>query len=287
MKVWRPKIACYNRCVDKASFLYRIEQFPLGKLWVFAIRQGWAALFGGLLLCAILLTSLVQLPWLHQYDWLFLFAVLIQVFMVIAKLEEPKEVIVIVLFHLVGLAMELFKTSGGIGSWTYPGEAVMRLGNVPLFSGFMYAAVGSYLARSWRVLHLSFTHFPHRRFTMLLAALIYINFFTHHYLPDMRILLFVGLTVLFWRTTVHYVLASSRHRMPLLLGFGLIALFIWFAENIGTLTKTWLYPAQLVHWHPIGLQKLGSWYLLMFISFAMVDALHALSNKRMGRISPS
>jgi uncharacterized membrane protein YoaT (DUF817 family) len=68
--------------------------------------------------------------------------------------------------------------------------------------------------------------------------------------------------------------------MPLLVGFGLIALFIWIAENIGTLTRTWLYPGQFIQWHPVGLQKLGSWYLLMFISFVMVDLLHSLGASR-------
>ena len=32
--------------------------------------------------------------------------------------------------------------------------------------------------------------------------------------------------------------------MPLLLGFTLVALFIWFAENIGTFTAAWIYPHQ-------------------------------------------
>jgi len=34
--------------------------------------------------------------------------------------------------------------------------------------------------------------------------------------------------------------------MPLLLGLFLVALFIWFAENLGTLSKTWLYPSQMM-----------------------------------------
>ena len=32
--------------------------------------------------------------------------------------------------------------------------------------------------------------------------------------------------------------------MPLLLGFVLVALFIWFAENIGTFANAWRYPNQ-------------------------------------------
>lgn len=47
---------------------------------------------------------------------------------------------VITIFHVVGTAMEVFKTHAG--SWVYPEENFFRIGGVPLFSGFMYAAVG-------------------------------------------------------------------------------------------------------------------------------------------------
>ena len=50
---------------------------------------------------------------------------------------------------LVGTVMEMFKT--GVGSWIYPEPSFFRIGGVPLFSGFMYAAVGSYIARAWRL----------------------------------------------------------------------------------------------------------------------------------------
>ena len=33
--------------------------------------------------------------------------------------------------------------------------------------------------------------------------------------------------------------------MPLLLGLFLVAVFIWIAENLGTLTHTWVYPRQI------------------------------------------
>lgn len=266
----------------KTNFLHKIEAYPLGKLWVFAIRQGWAALFGGLMLWAILFTTYFPLPWLHQYDWLFIAAIIIQIGMIATKLEQPREVIIIICFHLVGLGMELFKTSSTIGSWSYPGEAVIRLGNVPLFSGFMYAAVGSYMARSWRVMHLRFNSYPSPVLTIVLAGLIYLNFFTHHYIFDFRYLLFGGVALLYWRTRVRYVLARTAHSMPLVVGFGLIALFIWVAENVGTFTKTWLYPNQMTGWHMVSLNKLGSWLLLMIISFVMVDILHRyfkVSNK--------
>ena len=59
--------------------------------------------------------------------------------------------------------------------------------------------------------------------------------------------------------------------MPLLVGFFLVALFIWFAENIGTLAHAWAYPNQLNGWHLVPPAKVGSWYLLMIISFVLVS----------------
>ena len=58
--------------------------------------------------------------------------------------------------------------------------------------------------------------------------------------------------------------------MPLLLGFGLVALFIWLAENIGTFTAAWVYPHQRHAWELVSLGKLGAWFLLMIISYVLV-----------------
>jgi uncharacterized membrane protein YoaT (DUF817 family) len=58
------------------------------------------------------------------------------------------------------------------------------------------------------------------------------------------------------------------------LGFFLVALFIWFAENIGTFARAWTYPGQETGWEPVSLAKLGSWYLLMIISFVLVSLIH-------------
>ena len=62
--------------------------------------------------------------------------------------------------------------------------------------------------------------------------------------------------------------------MPLLLGFALIAVFIYLAENIGTLTATWVYPDQADGWRPVTPAKYGSWFLLMLVSFVLVTLVH-------------
>src|ERR1035437_4750633 len=209
----------------KMRFLERVHELPGGALLVFAIKQGWAAVFGCLLVGAIVFTRFVDLPWLARYDWLFLFAIVTQIGLVATKLEQPHEMLTILIFHLVGLAMEVFKTSALIGSWTYPGASIFHVAAVPLFSGFMYAAVGSYIARAWRVLNLEFTNYPKRLYTVLLDAAIYINFFSHHFVPDIRLGLFAAVIILYYRTSVYYTSNIRRHHMPLIIGFGLIALF--------------------------------------------------------------
>ena len=145
---------------------------------------------------------------------------------------------------------------------------------MPLFSGFMYASVGSYLARISRIFDMRYTGYPPLSATVLLAAAIYANFFAHHFVLDMRYVLFAATALLFLHTTVHYRVFRFRHRMPLLLGFLLVALFIWFAENIGTWSRAWLYPGQSEAWTPVSIQKIGAWYLLMIISFVLVTLVH-------------
>jgi uncharacterized membrane protein YoaT (DUF817 family) len=61
----------------------------------------------------------------------------------------------------------------------------------------------------------------------------------------------------------------------LVVGLFLVAVFIWFAENIGTLARAWMYPGQEEGWRLVSIEKLGSWYLLMIISFVLVAAVHA------------
>jgi hypothetical protein len=141
---------------------------------------------------------------------------------------------------------------------------------VPLFTGFMYAAIGSYIARAWRLFDFRFTHHPPLWALVLLAVGIYVNFFTHHYVIDARILLFALTALLFARCWVHFKVWQVHRRMPLLVGFALVALFIWFAENIGTFTAAWIYPHQRHAWSVVSLGKLGAWYLLMIISYVLV-----------------
>lgn len=242
-------------------------------LW-FGLKQAWASLFGGLMLLLILGSYLLYPhdAWLGRYDFLTLAAIVLQIGLLRLGLESAAEARTIVVFHVVGTLMEIFKTA--MGSWIYPEAALLRIGGVPLFTGFMYAAVGSYIARAWRLFELRYTGHPPLWCLLLLAGAIYVNFFSHHFLPDMRVLLFMAVVWLFRRTWVLFRVRRLDLRMPLLLGFVLIALFIWIAENIGTFAGAWIYPGQRGGWSPVSLNKMGAWFLLMIISYALVAALH-------------
>ncbi|MDQ8029666.1 MAG: DUF817 domain-containing protein [Brevundimonas sp.] len=239
-------------------------------LW-FGLKQGWACLFGGLLLVLIVGTFLwwPETAPVSRYDFLVVGAVAIQIGMLALKLEGRDEAVVIFLFHVAGTIMELFKTAHG--SWVYPEDSLLRIGAVPLFSGFMYAAVGSYIARVQRVFHIRVSGYPPFWLTAVLAAAIYVNFFAHHWLPDVRIALFAATVLIFGRGWFWFTTDRRRRRMPLLLGYLLVALFIWFAENLGTLAQAWTYPTQEAGWTVVGLEKLGSWFLLMIISIVLVS----------------
>jgi uncharacterized membrane protein YoaT (DUF817 family) len=238
---------------------------------VFVFKQGWACLFGALMLFALLATHFfwpANAP-IHRYDALTLYAVLVQAAMLGLRLETPREASVILIFHIVGTVMELFKTAAG--SWVYPEPAVLRIAGVPLFSGFMYAAVGSYIARVWRGFDFRFSGYPPHWTTWVLAIGVYVNFFAHHWIVDLRWLLFALTALLFWRCRIWFRPLSAYRSMPLLVGFLLVALFIWLAENLGTFARAWTYPSQSDGWHLVPLTKLGSWYLLMIISFVLVS----------------
>jgi len=246
----------------------------LYELSLFVFKQGWACLFGALVLALLLGTHLLYPAdaALARYDFLTLAALAIQVAMLAFRLETLEEAKVILAFHLVGTVMEVFKTAAG--SWLYPEPSLLRIGGVPLFSGFMYAAVGSYLARVWRIFEMRFEPYPRALWTQLLAVAVYVNFFAHHWLPDIRLALFVAMIALFWRTRAWFVVWREERWMPLLVGWLLVALFIWLAENLGTFARAWAYPGQENGWTMFSPAKLGAWYLLMYISFVLVSTVH-------------
>ena len=241
---------------------------------LFGLKQAWACLFGGAMLALIIGTHFF---WPHdaplaRYDFLVLGAVTIQVLLLATRLERWDEAVVILIFHVVGTLMEIFKTAHG--SWIYPEPSLIRLGGVPLFSGFMYGAIGSYIARIMRLFEIRFIRWPPPWAPWALAVASYINFFSHHYLPDIRWGLYAASILMFWRARFTFTPDRTPRRMPVLMGLILVALFIWFAENIGTFTAAWIYPNQRDGWAMVPIGKLGAWYLLILLSFVLVTIVH-------------
>lgn len=246
--------------------------YALAEFVMFVLKQGWACLFGGLLLIAIISTKMVwQDDWpLHRYDALFLFAIGTQALFLALRLETWEEARVILLFHLTGTAMEWFKVHAG--SWAYPEPGVFKLMGVPLFSGFMYASVGSYMARVIRIFDMRFAPYPPFWMTLALAVAIYVNFFAHHFLPDIRLVLFAATVILFARTRIWFRISDRDWWMPLPVAALLSSFALWVAENVGTATGTWLYSGQMPgEW--VSFAKLGSWYLLLYVAFVTVTVV--------------
>ncbi len=259
---------------DRTSTSSPFKTFIIDFLY-FGLKQANASAFAGFILALLIITHFYYpLTSLHRYDFLFIAAVLAQIFLIAFKLEHPREILVIILFHIIATAMELFKTHPAINSWCYPEPAAIKILNVPLFTGFMYSAVGSYLARVWRIFNFHFSSFPSPKLTLPLATLIYINFFTHHYTLDLRYPLLLASLLIFGRITIFFKPNKTHRHMPLILGIALVSLFIYFAENIGTYTKTWIYPSQSESWSIVPFSKLIAWFLLLQISFILIAVIN-------------
>ena len=252
---------------------------------VFVLKQAASCVFAGSFLFLLAISGHVHIPGLARYDFLFLSAIAIQLVLVAVRLENWREVAVLSLFHLVGIGLELFKTSPGIRSWSYPEPAFFHLRTVPLYSGFMYASVASYIMQSWRLMRLRITEFPSFTLAVGLSAAIYANFFTNHYMVDLRWPLAACVLLLFRRTQVNFIVTTKERRMPLALAFLLIGFFIWVAENIATYFGAWQYPHQKRQWAIVGPTKISSWMLLVIISFIIVAALKEIFPKQQEEVT--
>jgi len=240
---------------------------------MFGLKMAWACLFAGLMLGAIILTAVFWQEGapVSRYDFLVLFAVVVQMLLLWFRMESWREAKVILLFHVSGTAMEVFKLH--MGSWDYPEAGIFEIGGVPLFSGFMYASVGSFIARAIRIFDMRFVGYPRYWATVALAVVIYVNFFSHHFMPDMRYVLMMMTVGLFWQTKVYFTPFGKRLWMPMVVSAVLSSLFLYVAENVGTLTGTWLYSGT-ASFSFASIAKMGSWYLLLFVSFVQVSLVY-------------
>jgi uncharacterized membrane protein YoaT (DUF817 family) len=261
----RPKLTGFSRFLVEFGY--------------FGIKEVRACLFVGLFFAAVFLVPRAGLWGIARYDALLVVALAIQAWMVWTKLETLDELKAITLFHVIGFALEVFKTSSGIKSWAYPDFGYTKLFGVPLFAGFMYAAVGSYIIQAWRLFELRVIHHPPYWMAGLIAVLLYANFFTHHYIGDYRWYLAACALGLYARSTVIFRPLDCDRQMPLLLSFVLIGFFIWLAENISTFFGIWKYPNQLGAWSMVHVGKWSSWSLLVVMTFTIIANLKHIKER--------
>ncbi|XUM01560.1 DUF817 domain-containing protein [Streptomyces venezuelae ATCC 10712] len=232
----------------------------------FALLEARCCAFALALVGGIAVSSLLpDLP-VARYDLLFLYGLGLTVLAWRVGWDSGRNVAVIAGCHAVGLLFELVKVR--MGSWSYPEDAVTKFGGVPLYGGFLYAALGSYVCRAWRLFDLRLTGYR-PRITALLAGAVYVNFLSHHWLPDARWALAVLLLAATAGTWVRFRVGGSDLRMPLALSFVLIGFFLWVAENAATYVGAWSYPDQLDGWQPVSLAKFGAWALLVTVTFVL------------------
>jgi uncharacterized membrane protein YoaT (DUF817 family) len=243
------------------------------EFFLFGLKQARSCLFAGSFFCLLLLSRNIPLFGLSRYDFLCLAALALQALLLITRLETLREAVVLCAFHAVGLLLELFKTQPSVGSWSYPEEGYLKIGAVPLYSGFMYAAVASYMCQAWHWLNLELKDYPPYWLSVPLAAAVYANFFTHHFVMDVRWILLAGVVVVFRRSRVHFQVWKERRTMPLVLSFALIGFFIWIAENISSYLGAYVYPEQRGAWQVVSFRIISSWFLLVIISFIIVADL--------------
>jgi uncharacterized membrane protein YoaT (DUF817 family) len=214
---------------------------------------------------------------IYRYDFMLIGCITIQAVLYVLKIETKDEVTVICVFHLLGLIMELFKTH--IRSWAYPEYAFTKIVGMPLYSGFMYASVACYMCQAWRRFSLQLYNWPSHWVARLVGALIYLNFFSNHFIIDLRYA--VGLLILYFfrKAVVEFYIEGKTYRMPVILSFLLIGFFIWLAENIATRLGAWKYAYQHHTWAMVDYHKISSWAFLVIVSYIIIAELKIIKQK--------
>lgn len=244
-------------------------KFLFRQIYLFLRKQSEAALFGGILLFFISLTYFIKFNFINRYDLLFIFAILTQIFLFYFKFEKLREILVIFIFHILALFMEVYKVN--IGSWTYFGGGVLSISGVPIFTGFMYSAIGSYIYRAWKINKFSFKNYPKPLPLIFLAAIIYINFFTNHFIYDFRYFILILSFIIFYRTKFFVEITDKVIQIHPLISNALMAFVIWLSEQFATLFRVWAYPNQMSGWVAVSFSKYISWYLLLILSFIIIS----------------
>ena len=251
------------------------------QIWRFGVAQAMSCIFPVAVFATLAVSKVVRVPGVPRYDVILVVLVVVQVAMVWLRLETVDELKTIVLFHAVGLGLEIFKVH--MGSWAYPEPGYVKIADVPLYSGFMYASVGSYVVQAWKRFDLTTVRWPRRWVTFVVCAALYLNFFTEHFVVDLRYPVMAVVVVVFWRARFQFALLDRTRRIPAVVAFALIGLFIWVAENVTSSLGAYQYPYQRQSWHMVDLGKITSWLLLVIIVVVLVANLKNIKAERQDR----
>lgn len=246
----------------------QIYNHPFIEFLCFGFKQVVGITFGLSLVIGFIITTNSE----YRYDILFIYALAIQYLLFKVGFEKKRDILVVTVFHLIGLSMELIEVSIN-GSWSYDSTGIFYIASVPIFTGFMYASVGSYMAKEFKLLKLELTNMPSSRFIIGFSVAIYANFILNNHIYDFRYILIVIMIVVYNRTTLKFSPAVQAYKFNLPLAFLLIGFFIWIAENISTYLGIWTYPNQIPDWQMVHLSKITSWMLLSIVSFNLVYLL--------------
>jgi len=137
----------------------------------------------------------------------------------------------------------------------------------------MYACVAGYMCQAWRKMELKLVGFVPHYWGLAVAVAIYLNFFTLHFVVDLRYFLALLAILIYRSVDVQFKLKTATYQIPMLLAFVLIGFFIWLAENVATFFGAWKYAYQHENWQAVSTQKLGSWILMVIVSFIIVAEL--------------
>lgn len=223
------------------------EKYHLKDFWDFGLKQFRSAIFGITIILSLIVTTFIKIPHLARYDTLLICVIVIQMILLVSKYERAYDLIPIMVFHILGMILEIFKVKHG--SWSYPDAGLFKIMDVPLYSAFMYSAIGSYIVRAIKEF-------------------------------DFRNIFYLFILMIFWKTKFTFVLRTKRYQMPAILSFFLIGLFIYFAENIGSYFSAWTYSYQLKAWQFVDLGKISSWTLLIIVSIIIVIELQRYFSKK-------
>ena len=112
----------------------------------------------------------------------------------------------------------------------------------------------------------------HHRMAATIAAAIYLNFFTHHFIGDFR----WYLAACTWAVRAldrHLPAVRSRSPDAAAAGVHPDRLLHLAGQNAATFLGVWRYPHQIGAWTAVHVAKWSSWSLLVIMTFTIVASL--------------